>query len=844
MYYQNHSPNIPYTIVYRITDVLSHRLEIGPLIEPLKGSYGMSGEFKKCVKRPRTMDVAPYSKRSRKETLLNPMEMGLIDGWISNITKYLCFSNTKCAIHGQNTKNPMVNPETKTPKKTKKPVRPPPPPKTFGDAIQQKQLYTIKTSLPEKDMHEKDAVDVKFWCGSYVNSGTYGDIFIPKGKPFALKQIMCEHGIKQKNGYGIRMNSDYIWELNIAQRLSHINGVGVPKFTLPLFNMNVMQRYTCDLRKFIRCDNLCSHDLSKHRNFSNVAIVKSIARNLFRTMRDVHRMGICHRDLKPENIMIQEEPDTSLSIKIIDWGLAGTPSTFLGDYGDFIEVCSSWYRAPELVYRWKHTPRKANKKTTFEKDKDKDDDKDDKETVDTKRDTTLRTKHTLLECAQDVYALGIIICEMLIGECPTNGMMTSEDVKTHFCSEMYGYRAENIVYKLYHDQEWNYPDESHPFSQIMRKWINNDIRFLDFLRKCLHPDPKKRYTADMLMRHPWITNDETAHWNKKMDQYWKNNSHMKAIVNIAKKQNDKAVKKKMYFPFKNLNSEFTTAIPIYQGKTDLQEKEESNHNKLSNSISPTSVVTLDSEKEEEKDGDSEKGNKKLVFHFKQNVKYSYDMKGLVQCLFDSLTHLSCIQPDKKKDRIKIKFYMSIWMVPPKKRSYNMICTLFILAIQSTVMYFESSKCIQFVLPIMLFDRDALNREWQLQKADMVRAGTSKALMELEYENLLREYALTTYSSKCAQVVKLLGTHCITFGTDESDCIGMIDHQLDYHHIDSEPYDKTCQVQHGLSNLMEKNDFNSLSDFVHDHVLPLDSEKHEFDGTQVCATLLERAIQSI
>src|ERR671923_86812 len=35
-----------------------------------------------------------------------------------------------------------------------------------------------------------------------------------------------------------------------------------------------------------------------------------------------HELGIIHRDLKPDNIMVEELPDGTLEVKVVDFGIA------------------------------------------------------------------------------------------------------------------------------------------------------------------------------------------------------------------------------------------------------------------------------------------------------------------------------------------------------------------------------------------------------------------------------------------------------------------------------------------------------------------------------------------
>ena len=60
-----------------------------------------------------------------------------------------------------------------------------------------------------------------------------------------------------------------------------------------------------------------------------------------------HKQGIVHRDLKPENILIDsDDPDKKLSIKVIDFGMAGW---FTADSKLIQAMGTPYYVAPEVL---------------------------------------------------------------------------------------------------------------------------------------------------------------------------------------------------------------------------------------------------------------------------------------------------------------------------------------------------------------------------------------------------------------------------------------------------------------------------------------------------------------
>ncbi len=122
-------------------------------------------------------------------------------------------------------------------------------------------------------------------------------------------------------------------------------------------------------------------DLVENEAPLDVARTVRIVRQVCRGMAKAHDAGIIHRDLKPENILIQEGPDGEETVKIIDFGIShfqkqdqDGPATRLTTEGTIIGT--PYYMSPE----------QASGKDVDER--------------------------------ADVYALGVILYEMLTGRLP------------------------------------------------------------------------------------------------------------------------------------------------------------------------------------------------------------------------------------------------------------------------------------------------------------------------------------------------------------------------------------------------------------------------------------------
>lgn len=86
--------------------------------------------------------------------------------------------------------------------------------------------------------------------------------------------------------------------------------------------------------------------------------IKTMLCQILIAVEYIHAKGVTHRDLKPENILLTK--DTSRNVvyaKLCDFG---TTSYIVKEKPTTPGVVTSWYRAPEICYRWKNYTQKID----------------------------------------------------------------------------------------------------------------------------------------------------------------------------------------------------------------------------------------------------------------------------------------------------------------------------------------------------------------------------------------------------------------------------------------------------------------------------------------------------
>ncbi|KAL6121470.1 hypothetical protein NUSPORA_01608 [Nucleospora cyclopteri] len=161
--------------------------------------------------------------------------------------------------------------------------------------------------------------------------------------------------------------------------------------------------------------------------------LKNHFKQILNGVRFMHDKKIIHRDLKAANILI----DSRDTIKIIDMGMSRTISPTMTSL-----VTTLWYRAPELL------------------------------------EFGTKACYTSYDCSVDIWSLGIILLEMLIGQPPFKGNSEIEQLK------MLKKELLNLNNRFY--------------------FLNEDAK--EILKGMLNFNPKERFSIEEILESQFLQN--------------------------------------------------------------------------------------------------------------------------------------------------------------------------------------------------------------------------------------------------------------------------------------------------------------------------------------------------
>jgi serine/threonine-protein kinase len=215
-------------------------------------------------------------------------------------------------------------------------------------------------------------INERFRVTSVLARGGMGKVYLaeqaPLGRACALKVLNPDYA----RGQDPEFHKRFFLEASIASKLAHPNTVTIYDFGKTDDGIYYMAMEYLDgltLHRAIREAGHFSEERTAH-----------VARQICRGLREAHSLGVVHRDLKPANIFLIEHADETDFVKILDFGLVKNVGENEGRFEDLTQaglfMGSPKYMAPEQI------------------------------------------RGERVDARTDVYALGVVMCEMITGKVP------------------------------------------------------------------------------------------------------------------------------------------------------------------------------------------------------------------------------------------------------------------------------------------------------------------------------------------------------------------------------------------------------------------------------------------
>jgi MAP kinase interacting serine/threonine kinase len=289
--------------------------------------------------------------------------------------------------------------------------------------------------------------------GEFLGNGSYASV-----KAYRKKETVKEYAVKMINKCTSLQRSKVFKEIEIFHQCQGSENI-----------LNLVEYFEEDDVFYLVFDKMEGGTLLSNiesrghlSEYEAALVVKEIARAL----DFLHSKGIAHRDLKPENILCHRVGEV-VPLKICDFDLAsGVPLSINCSDGSktpelLTPVGSAEYMAPEVVDAW------VGESFSYDK-----------------------------KC--DLWSLGIILYIMLCGYPPFYGQC-GEDCgweKGEACQE-----CQELLFNSIQESVYEFPQE---------EWICVSENAKDLIRHLLVRNPRKRYSAADVLKHPWVTKPQAA----------------------------------------------------------------------------------------------------------------------------------------------------------------------------------------------------------------------------------------------------------------------------------------------------------------------------------------------
>lgn len=155
-------------------------------------------------------------------------------------------------------------------------------------------------------------VDNRFKIIGVIARGGMGKVYraeqAPLGRICALKVLSP----KYEGDRDPEFHKRFFLEASIAAKLTHPN-------TVTVFDYGQSDDIYYIAMEFV--DGKTLHRVLRQEGPFNEARTCHIARQICRSLREAHGMGVVHRDLKPGNVLLAQHGDEGDNVKVLDFGL-------------------------------------------------------------------------------------------------------------------------------------------------------------------------------------------------------------------------------------------------------------------------------------------------------------------------------------------------------------------------------------------------------------------------------------------------------------------------------------------------------------------------------------------
>ena len=211
-------------------------------------------------------------------------------------------------------------------------------------------------------------INGRFKIAELIARGGMGKVYRAEQAPLGR---VCAVKVLSPRGDGSQADFEqrFFFEASVCSRLTHPNTVTIFDYGrtddgVYFMAMEYLEGRT--LKRALHDDGPFAGDRARH-----------VARQICRSLREAHALGVIHRDLKPANVFLLEHGDETDVVKVLDFGLV---KNVVSDGEDLTQVGqfmgSPRYMAPEQI----------------------------------------RGEH--VDARTDIYAIGVMLHEMLIGKPP------------------------------------------------------------------------------------------------------------------------------------------------------------------------------------------------------------------------------------------------------------------------------------------------------------------------------------------------------------------------------------------------------------------------------------------